>query len=94
MQSRTALVDDLRIRYADSGTAEGPVILFTSPAGHPVAAREPAPHRRYSITPVISVYPGTRAWRTVSDQDTARDHESCRPLSLEDVYGSITGRPR
>src|ERR1035438_3048133 len=56
---------------------------------------KPAPHRRYSITPVISVYPGTRAWRTVSDQDTAsRDHESCRPLSLEDVYGSITGRPR
>jgi pimeloyl-ACP methyl ester carboxylesterase len=31
MQSCTALVDDLRIRYADSGTAEGPVILFTSP---------------------------------------------------------------
>ncbi len=31
MQSRTVLVDDLRIRYADSGTAEGPVILFTSP---------------------------------------------------------------
>ena len=31
MQSRTVLVDDLRIRYADSGTAESPVILFTSP---------------------------------------------------------------
>jgi pimeloyl-ACP methyl ester carboxylesterase len=31
MQTRTARVDDLRIRYADAGTAEGPVILFTSP---------------------------------------------------------------
>ena len=31
MQTRTALVDDLRIRYADVGTADSPVILFTSP---------------------------------------------------------------
>jgi pimeloyl-ACP methyl ester carboxylesterase len=31
MQTQTVLVDELRIRYADSGTADGPVILFTSP---------------------------------------------------------------
>jgi pimeloyl-ACP methyl ester carboxylesterase len=31
MQTQTALVDDLRIRYADSGTADSPVILLTSP---------------------------------------------------------------
>src|SRR6516164_3577924 len=29
--TQTVLVDGLRIRYADSGTADGPVILFTSP---------------------------------------------------------------
>jgi pimeloyl-ACP methyl ester carboxylesterase len=31
LPTRTALVDDLRIRYADSGAADGPVILLTSP---------------------------------------------------------------
>jgi pimeloyl-ACP methyl ester carboxylesterase len=31
MQTDTVLVDDLRIRYADSGTADGPVIVLTSP---------------------------------------------------------------
>jgi pimeloyl-ACP methyl ester carboxylesterase len=31
MPTRTVLVDGLRIRYADSGTADGPVILLTSP---------------------------------------------------------------
>jgi pimeloyl-ACP methyl ester carboxylesterase len=31
MQARTALVDDLRIRYIDSGTGNNPVILLTSP---------------------------------------------------------------
>jgi pimeloyl-ACP methyl ester carboxylesterase len=31
MQTHTALVDGLRIRYADSGTEGGPIILFTSP---------------------------------------------------------------
>ena len=31
MPTQTVLVDGLRIRYADSGTADGPVILFTSP---------------------------------------------------------------
>ncbi len=31
MRPRTALVDNLRIRYADSGAAPGPVIVFTSP---------------------------------------------------------------
>ena len=31
MQTQTVLVDELRIRYADSGTAGGPVILLTSP---------------------------------------------------------------
>jgi pimeloyl-ACP methyl ester carboxylesterase len=30
-QAQTTDVDGLRIRYADSGTTEGPVILFTSP---------------------------------------------------------------
>ena len=29
--TQTVLVDGLRIRHADSGTADGPVILFTSP---------------------------------------------------------------
>jgi len=31
MPTHTVLVDGLRIRYADSGTADGPVILCTSP---------------------------------------------------------------
>jgi pimeloyl-ACP methyl ester carboxylesterase len=31
MSTQTVLVDGLRIRYADSGTADGPVVLFTSP---------------------------------------------------------------
>src|SRR5579863_9308572 len=31
MQTRTVLVDGLRIRYADSGSTDGPVILLTSP---------------------------------------------------------------
>ena len=31
MPTHTVLVDDLRIRYADSGTADGPVVLLTSP---------------------------------------------------------------
>ena len=31
MQTQTVLVDELRIRYADSGAADGPVIVFTSP---------------------------------------------------------------
>jgi pimeloyl-ACP methyl ester carboxylesterase len=31
MPTHTALVDDLRIRYTDSGTADSPVILLTSP---------------------------------------------------------------
>jgi hypothetical protein len=31
MQTHTGLVDDLRIRYAASGTEYGPVILLTSP---------------------------------------------------------------
>jgi pimeloyl-ACP methyl ester carboxylesterase len=31
MQTQSALVDELRIRYADSGTAGGPVIVLTSP---------------------------------------------------------------
>jgi pimeloyl-ACP methyl ester carboxylesterase len=31
MQTQTVLVDDLRIRYADSGTTGGSVILLTSP---------------------------------------------------------------
>jgi pimeloyl-ACP methyl ester carboxylesterase len=31
MQTQTVLVDELRIRYADSGAAEGPVIVLTSP---------------------------------------------------------------
>jgi len=31
MPTQTVLVDGLQIRYADSGTAGGPVILFTSP---------------------------------------------------------------
>ena len=31
MPTHTVLVDELRIRYADSGTTGGPVILFTSP---------------------------------------------------------------
>jgi pimeloyl-ACP methyl ester carboxylesterase len=31
MPTHTVLVDELRIRYADSGTADGPVILLTSP---------------------------------------------------------------
>ena len=31
MQTQTVLVDELRIRYADSGTADCPVILLTSP---------------------------------------------------------------
>ena len=31
MPTHTVLVDELRIRYADSGTAAGPVILLTSP---------------------------------------------------------------
>ncbi len=31
MQTQTALVEELLIRYAVSGTADGPVILFTSP---------------------------------------------------------------
>jgi pimeloyl-ACP methyl ester carboxylesterase len=31
MPTRIALVDELRIRYADSGAADGPVILLTSP---------------------------------------------------------------
>jgi len=31
MPTQTVLVDGLRIRYADAGTAGGPVILFTSP---------------------------------------------------------------
>src|ERR1700728_1004474 len=31
MTTRTVLVDELRIRYADSGTTDGPVILLTSP---------------------------------------------------------------
>lgn len=31
MRTQTVLVDDLRIRYADSGTTDGPVIVFTSP---------------------------------------------------------------
>jgi pimeloyl-ACP methyl ester carboxylesterase len=31
MQTDTVLVDELRIRYADSGTADGPVIVLTSP---------------------------------------------------------------
>src|SRR5258708_8648376 len=31
MPTHIALVDELRIRYADSGTAGGPVILLTSP---------------------------------------------------------------
>jgi hypothetical protein len=31
MQTQTVLVDELRIRYADSGAADGAVILFTSP---------------------------------------------------------------
>jgi pimeloyl-ACP methyl ester carboxylesterase len=30
-QTRTVLVDELQIRYADSGTTDGPVILCTSP---------------------------------------------------------------
>jgi pimeloyl-ACP methyl ester carboxylesterase len=30
-QTQTVLIDELRIRYADSGPAEGPVILLTSP---------------------------------------------------------------
>jgi pimeloyl-ACP methyl ester carboxylesterase len=31
MPTYTVLVDELRIRYADSGTADGPVVLLTSP---------------------------------------------------------------
>jgi pimeloyl-ACP methyl ester carboxylesterase len=31
MQTRTTEVDELRIRYADSGTLDGPVIMLTSP---------------------------------------------------------------
>jgi hypothetical protein len=31
MQTQTAPIDGLKIRYADSGTAHGPVILLTSP---------------------------------------------------------------
>jgi pimeloyl-ACP methyl ester carboxylesterase len=31
MPTHTVLVDELRIRYADSGTADGPVVLLTSP---------------------------------------------------------------
>jgi pimeloyl-ACP methyl ester carboxylesterase len=31
MRTQTVLVDELRIRYADSGGTEGPVILLTSP---------------------------------------------------------------
>jgi len=31
IQTHTVVVDELRIRYADSGTADGPVIVFTSP---------------------------------------------------------------
>src|ERR1700722_9291308 len=31
MQMQTAPIDGLKIRYADSGTAHGPVILLTSP---------------------------------------------------------------
>ena len=31
MPTDTVLVDDLRIRYAAAGDADGPVILFTSP---------------------------------------------------------------
>jgi len=31
MQTQTVVVDGLQIRYADSGTADGPVLVFTSP---------------------------------------------------------------
>jgi pimeloyl-ACP methyl ester carboxylesterase len=31
LKTHTVLVDELRIRYADSGTADGPVIVLTSP---------------------------------------------------------------
>jgi pimeloyl-ACP methyl ester carboxylesterase len=31
MQTQIAPFDELQIRYAESGTADGPVILFTSP---------------------------------------------------------------
>jgi pimeloyl-ACP methyl ester carboxylesterase len=31
MPTHTVLVDELQVRYADAGTADGPVILFTSP---------------------------------------------------------------